>query len=180
MSDLDYAIDLRAVASGFDGRTFWGQARAGAIPGDGDAPPTVVLTAQPTLRSGSDIFFALSEWRSSDLGETWDPEPRARGYFVPLRAGLNEQLMYSTSVRDGTPVHRSTDGGLTWEAVGDDLPAPAFGADNLGLDPLEPEVLVYAGNLSGGNGALFRSEDAGESWERVAALPSVPRRVRAL
>ncbi len=30
------------------------------------------MTAQPTLRSGSDVFFALSEWRSRDGGKTWD------------------------------------------------------------------------------------------------------------
>jgi len=71
MADLDYKIELVAVRNGFDGRTFWAQARGGAIPSDGGAP-SVVITAQPTLRSGSDVFFALSEWRSEDLGKTWD------------------------------------------------------------------------------------------------------------
>ena len=32
----------------------------------------VVVTAQPALCSGSDVFFALSEWRTTDLGKTWD------------------------------------------------------------------------------------------------------------
>lgn len=69
----DYQIDLIPVSRGFDGRTFWAQARAGAIPAcEEGQSPTVVVTAQPTLRSGSDVFFALSEWRSADLGETWD------------------------------------------------------------------------------------------------------------
>ncbi|MBN1863356.1 MAG: hypothetical protein JW808_00495, partial [Victivallales bacterium] len=39
-------IEPVAVRSGFDGRTFWAQARAGAIPGHEDPQPTVVLTAQ--------------------------------------------------------------------------------------------------------------------------------------
>ena len=69
----DYEIDLVPVSRGFDGRTFWAQARAGAIPGRGEGElPAVIVTAQPTLRSGSDVFFALSEWRSPDLGQTWD------------------------------------------------------------------------------------------------------------
>ena len=69
---MDYSIDLIPVSRGFDGRTFWAQARVGAIPGRGGQPPTVIVTAQPTLRSGSDVFFALSEWRTTDLGQTWD------------------------------------------------------------------------------------------------------------
>lgn len=72
MSEPDYSVELTSVRSGFDGKTFWGQARAGAIPRGGGEPPMVVLTAQPALRSGSDVYFALSEWRTTDLGETWD------------------------------------------------------------------------------------------------------------
>lgn len=67
----DYEVLLTQASRGFDGRTFWAQARAGAIPACGDSPPTVVLTAQPALRTGSDIFYGLSEWRSSDFGSTW-------------------------------------------------------------------------------------------------------------
>lgn len=69
---MNYEIDLIPVSRGFDGHTFWAQARAGVIPGEGNQPPTVVVTAQPTLRAGSDVFYALSEWRSSDFGTTWD------------------------------------------------------------------------------------------------------------
>jgi len=73
MPDVDYRVDLLAVRSGMDeGPTFWAQARAGAIPGEGDRPPTVIVTAQPALRTGSDVFHALSEWRTSDFGRTWD------------------------------------------------------------------------------------------------------------
>jgi hypothetical protein len=69
---MDYRIDLISLSSGFDGRRFWGQARGGAIPNNDNQPPTIVITAQPALRSGSDIYFALSEWQSRNLGETWD------------------------------------------------------------------------------------------------------------
>lgn len=72
MPQLDYEVSLTSASNGFDGRTFWAQARAGAIPGGTDKAPMVVLTAQPALRTGSDIFYALSEWRTTDLGETWD------------------------------------------------------------------------------------------------------------
>lgn len=73
---MDTSIDLIPVRSGFDGKWFWGQARAGAIPGVDGGNPTVVLTAQPALRSGSDVYYALSEWRTSDFGTSWEG-PRA-------------------------------------------------------------------------------------------------------
>lgn len=67
----DYEVLLTQANRGFDGRTFWAQARAGTIPPCGESPPTVVLTAQPTLRTGDDVFYGLSEWRTADLGKTW-------------------------------------------------------------------------------------------------------------
>ncbi|MCG3150068.1 MAG: hypothetical protein PCFJNLEI_03537 [Verrucomicrobiae bacterium] len=59
------------VRRGFDGKTCWVQARGGALPAVGDQPPVVVVTAQPLLLTGSDVFYGLSEWRSADLGATW-------------------------------------------------------------------------------------------------------------
>lgn len=65
---LDYDLRLDTIHKGFDGQTCWVHARAGAIPGK---TPTIVLTMQKLLLSGSDVFFALHEMRSDDLGETW-------------------------------------------------------------------------------------------------------------
>jgi hypothetical protein len=71
MTPPGYRIQRTKAHAGFNSRTFFAQARAGVIPGE-DGPPTVILTAQPALRSGSDVYYALREWRSTDLGETWD------------------------------------------------------------------------------------------------------------
>ena len=64
----DFDIRLERVRSGFDGETCWVHARAGAIP---SKPPTVVLTMQKLLLSGSDVFFALNEMRTDNLGRSW-------------------------------------------------------------------------------------------------------------
>ena len=64
----DYRIVLQAIQSGYDGRTCWVHGRAGAIPGD---PPSVVLTMQRLLLSESDVFYALHEMRTDDLGHSW-------------------------------------------------------------------------------------------------------------
>ncbi len=63
-----YDIQLETIQSGYDGKTCWVHARAGAIPGE---RPVVVLTMQKLLLTGSDVFYALNEMRSNDLGATW-------------------------------------------------------------------------------------------------------------
>jgi hypothetical protein len=58
------------VSKGYDGKTCWVHPRAGAIPGK---TPSVVLTMQKLLLTGSDVFYALNDVRSDDLGATWSP-----------------------------------------------------------------------------------------------------------
>jgi len=65
---VDYDIQLDTIRSGFDQETCWVHPRAGTIPGD---TPIVVMTMQRLLLSGSDVFYALNEMRTGDLGQTW-------------------------------------------------------------------------------------------------------------
>ncbi|MFA6544288.1 MAG: sialidase family protein [Limisphaerales bacterium] len=63
-----FRIQLDTISRGYDGKTCWVHPRAGAIPG---AVPSVVLTMQKLMLTGSDVFFALNEMRTDDLGKTW-------------------------------------------------------------------------------------------------------------
>lgn len=63
-----FDLQLDTVSTGFDKKSCWVHPRAGAIPGN---PPSVVLTMQKAMLVGSDIFFALNEMRTDDLGKTW-------------------------------------------------------------------------------------------------------------
>jgi len=67
-ADPAYRIQLDVVSRGYDGKTCWVHPRAGTIPGEN---PSVVLTMQKLLLTGSDVFFALNEMRTDDLGKTW-------------------------------------------------------------------------------------------------------------
>jgi hypothetical protein len=64
----NYDLKLEAIHRGFDGRYCWVHARAGAIPG---RTPTVVLTTQKLLLTGSDVFYGLNEMRTDDGGRHW-------------------------------------------------------------------------------------------------------------
>lgn len=74
-SPADYGLRLETLTTGFDGKTCWVQCRAGTIPpgAPGGSPlgPAVVLTMQKLLLKSSDVFFALNEMRTDDLGAHW-------------------------------------------------------------------------------------------------------------
>lgn len=70
-----FCMELTRAHHGFDGESCWVHARAGAIPpgapGNDSPEPLVVMTMQKLLLSGSDVFYALNETRTADLGQTW-------------------------------------------------------------------------------------------------------------
>jgi hypothetical protein len=67
---VPFRIQLDTLAQDYDGKRCWVQARAGAIPRAGMAP-LVVVTMQKLLLTGSDVYFAVNDLRSEDLGKTW-------------------------------------------------------------------------------------------------------------
>jgi len=84
-SDPLYEIELTVAREGFDGKLCWVHARAGTIPSRTEAPPLVVMTLQKLDISGSDVFYALNEMRTGNLGETWTvPEEHASFARVPF------------------------------------------------------------------------------------------------
>ncbi len=70
-----FTIDPTVAHQGYDGKQCWVHARAGAIPASDPAgQPSVVMTMQKLLLSGSDVFYPLHQTRSENLGDTWsDP-----------------------------------------------------------------------------------------------------------
>jgi hypothetical protein len=66
--EAGYRVQLDTIHRGYDGKTCWVHARAGAIP---TSPPSVVLTMQKLLLTGSDVFYALNDMRTDDMGKTW-------------------------------------------------------------------------------------------------------------
>jgi len=73
LADPLYTIEQTVATQGFDGKMCWVHARAGTIPQPDSEDPLVVMTLQKLQLSGSDVFYALNEMRTSDGGETWTP-----------------------------------------------------------------------------------------------------------
>jgi hypothetical protein len=125
-------------------------------------------------------------WKSSDLGTTFAPSwpsdvTQALGAMAATPDGV---LLVGTGeanpgggsiVYGGTGMYRSTDLGATWDHVGLDT-SGAFG--RIQVDPSNPEVVYAAasGNLfvPGGERGLYRSTDAGVTWELLLGPDSDP------
>ncbi|MFT7678264.1 MAG: photosystem II stability/assembly factor-like uncharacterized protein, partial [Planctomycetota bacterium] len=66
----------------------------------------------------------------------------------------------------GSGLHRSLDGGETWEALKAGLPEGNLGKIGLAISPLQPDVLYAAIELNLRKGGIYRSADRGATWEK--------------
>ena len=64
--NVNYEVQLDTLVRGEWGESEWFQPRIGIVP-----PSTAVLTMTRAMLSGSDVFTAMQEMRSDDLGKTW-------------------------------------------------------------------------------------------------------------
>lgn len=83
---INYRLQHEFVSRGYDRKTCWVHPRAGAIPAQEPGQnPTVVLTKNKLLLSGSDVFYALTSTRSDDLGKSWTaPEEQQEFHRVRI------------------------------------------------------------------------------------------------
>jgi len=119
-------------------------------------------------------------YRSTDGGDTWQ-----RVLHVGDRAGAvdismdphNPRVLFASmweisrspwSMDSGGPgsgLHRSTDGGDTWEELTTGLPEGVKGRIGVSASAAKRD-LVYA-IVEADDGGVFRSDDGGDSWRRV-------------
>src|SRR4030095_9719 len=151
-----------------------------------DSRVVLVAAQGPLCAEGG----ARGLYRTTDGGATW-----TRVLHVDGWTGVNEvhadprnpDVLYATSYQrvrrvwtliDGGPgsgIHKSSDGGKTWRKLENGLPKEDMGRIGLAISPVDPDVvyaIVEAANKAGG---VYRSTDAGGSWEKrsdyVASSP---------
>ena len=121
-------------------------------------------------------------WITWDAGASW-----ARHQLLPTDESASE-IAFATRdsgtmvalTRSTSPVLRSTNRGLTWHAASRGLP-DGFGTNLRALtsSAADPERLYLLAERRGASDALYRSEDAAETWIRAegAGLPDEARLV---
>jgi len=158
------------------GEGFGGQAIHTIVPHPTD--PDVVTVAMSTG----------GVYRSEDRGATWVPHNRGiTADFLPGEAPEFGQCVHKVAVDAGDPdrlyaqnhggVFRSDDAGRSWQPISDGLPAD-FGFPVVAHPHRPGTIYVYplvAGDERfppGGKPAVWRSRDAGETWEETG--PGLP------
>lgn len=66
----------------------------------------------------------------------------------------------------GSGIHRSTDGGETWEELKKGLPKSWMGKIGLAISPQQPDILYAAIELDRRTGGVYRSSDRGTTWKK--------------
>lgn len=66
----------------------------------------------------------------------------------------------------GSGLHRSTDGGETWEQLKKGLPKSNMAKIGLAISPQKPDVLYAAIELDRRSGGIYKSTDRGSSWTK--------------
>jgi photosystem II stability/assembly factor-like uncharacterized protein len=66
----------------------------------------------------------------------------------------------------GSGIHRSNNGGETWEKVTKGLPKSNMGKIGLAISPQNPDVIYAAIELDRRTGGVYRSVNRGASWEK--------------
>lgn len=68
----------------------------------------------------------------------------------------------------GSGIHRSFDGGVTWEKLAGGLPTSNLGKIGMAISPQNPDVIYAAIELDRRKGGVYRSENRGVSWSKMS------------
>jgi len=136
----------------------------------------------PRDKSGNTIFLGGAQggvWKTTDGGLHWSPktdnekalasgsiaiDPNLSGEYSIIYCGTGEGVWFGGGPYSGCGILKSTDGGETWTLYRKGLPYRTT-FYKVAINPRNPDQLFAA--LQTG---LYRSEDAGESWEKI--IPS--------
>lgn len=160
---LAYANELGVAARLFDGRRCWVHPRAGIVPGAGpNAAPRVMMTMNTLDLDGSDVFKAMFDLHTDDLGKTWT-EPHQRQALAP-RMEVIDGVERPVSASDFWP---------TWHTASNTLLGTGH---SIAYTPEwkvvanRPRHTVYA--------AFDATSDTWSSWQKLA-MPEGPKFAKA-
>ena len=120
-------------------------------------------------------------YRTQDGGESWElvlEISENTGVTEVILDPRDPDVIYAAAYQrrrrvwtliDGGPesaIHKSVDGGVSWNKLSNGLPKTDLGRIGLALSPADPDVLYAIVEAERDEGGFFRSEDAGANWEK--------------
>jgi photosystem II stability/assembly factor-like uncharacterized protein len=124
-------------------------------------------------------------YRTTDGGKTWERvlyKDENTGAIQVTLDPKNPDIVYADlwAARQGpwengawngteSGLYKSTDGGTTWKKITKGLPTIQQGLGRIGfaIAPSDPNRLYATVDAAPAAGGIFRSDDAGESWQRI-------------
>lgn len=156
-----------------------------------ESDPNVIYVGEGEQTLRSNVSSGWGVWKSTDAGQTWqhiglkDSRHISRIRIHPK----NPDVVYVAAMgnlwkpNDMRGVFKSTDGGITWKKTLY-LNETAMAGD-LVMDPNNPRILYaatwnmkrngYRMDSGGPDSKLWKSTDAGETWEDLSAKPGMPK-----
>jgi photosystem II stability/assembly factor-like uncharacterized protein len=120
-------------------------------------------------------------YKSTDNGKSWDKvlgddewvgvtdivmDPRNPDWLYAATWQRHRNVAAYMGGGPGSGIHRSIDGGETWEKLSKGLPKSNLGKIGLAISPQQPDVVYAAIELDRRTGAVYRSADRGGSWKK--------------
>lgn len=120
-------------------------------------------------------------YKTTDGGETWNRtlgndewtgvtdlviDPRNPDVLYAATWDRHRTIAAYLGGGPGSGLHRSFDGGETWEELKEGLPESNMGKIGLAISPQNPDVLYAAIELDQRQGGLYKSTDKGSTWTK--------------
>jgi len=143
----------------------------------------MVAVQGPLWNKGGERGF----YKTTDGGETWNQtlgddewtgvtdiaiDPRNSDVVYAATWDRHRTIAAYMGGGPGTGLHRSTDGGETWEQLKEGLPSSNMGKIGLAISPQNPDVLYAAIELNQREGGIYKSTDRGSTWNKQSDVVS--------
>lgn len=155
----------------------------GAVAVDPQNPDNVIWVGTGECWTRNSVSVGNGLYKSSDGGKNWQylgMERSERISSIQVNPQNPEEVyvgvlgaLWGDSEERG--VYKTTDGGATWEKIL--YVDPTTGCSDLAMDPQDPNTLyaafwefrrtAYSFNSGGYNSALYKSTDAGKTWNKI-------------
>lgn len=136
-----------------------------------------VASQGPLWKEGGDRGL----YKTEDGGKTWTKSleiSENTGVSDIVMDPRNSDVMYASAYQrrrhvwtliNGGPesaIHKTTDGGKTWNILTNGLPTGLVGRIGLALSPVDPDYVYAIIEASEGNGGFYRTTNRGGSWTK--------------